>query len=114
MYVVAFICIYTTESYDYPLHPGSPKRGLELLHNTASGLMKSTPEVPYAQYLRIPQARVQGKVTFRGARASNAWADGPETPQAWRSSIPEGSKYPIFEGSGSNNHTLNGIWDQRP
>ena len=27
---------------------------------------------------------------------------------------PRGSKYPIFEVSGSKNHTLNGIWDQRP
>ena len=25
-----------------------------------------------------------------------------------------GSKYPIFEVSCSKNHTLNGIWDQRP
>ena len=28
--------------------------------------------------------------------------------------IPGKSKYPIFEVSGSKNHTLNGIWDQRP
>ena len=27
---------------------------------------------------------------------------------------PTGSKYPILEASGSQNHTLNGIWDQRP
>ena len=26
---------------------------------------------------------------------------------------PRGSKYPIFEVSGSTNHTLKGIWDQR-
>ena len=26
--------------------------------------------------------------------------------------IPRRSKYPIFEVSGSNNHTLDGIWDQ--
>ena len=28
--------------------------------------------------------------------------------------LPRGSKYPIFEVSGSKNHTLNGVWDQRP
>ena len=27
---------------------------------------------------------------------------------------PSRSKYPIFEVSGPNNHTLNGFWDQRP
>ena len=27
---------------------------------------------------------------------------------------PRGSKYPIFEDSGSKNHTLNGFWDQSP
>ena len=28
--------------------------------------------------------------------------------------FPKGSKYPIFEVSGSKNHTLNGIRDQNP
>ena len=28
--------------------------------------------------------------------------------------FPRGSKYPIFEVSGSTNHTLSGSWDQRP
>ena len=28
--------------------------------------------------------------------------------------IPRGAKYPIFEVSGPQNHTLNGFWDQRP
>ena len=28
--------------------------------------------------------------------------------------VARGSKYPIFGVSGSKNHTVNGIWDQRP
>ena len=28
--------------------------------------------------------------------------------------LPRGSKYPIFQVSGSKNHTLNGFWDQSP
>ena len=28
--------------------------------------------------------------------------------------LPRGAKNPIFEVSGSKNHTLNGIWDQKP
>ena len=28
--------------------------------------------------------------------------------------MPRGSKYPIFQASSSNNHTLNGFRDQRP
>ena len=28
--------------------------------------------------------------------------------------FPRGSKYPMIEGSGSQNHTLKSVWDQRP
>ena len=36
-------------------------------------------------------------------------ADENEVPDEWGTLAPRGSKYPIFEASGSKNHTLNGI-----